>query len=342
MKIIGRLLVLTTLGLCLYFTIDTYLLPTGWQLGIPKGEAKKTIYFPTGSSLTEMAKILEREMGLIDVQDFLEVANEAELEPRAGKFEMPTGLKYQEIVDFIRSGKQSPVRLVINNKRTKRDLAAYVAEYLELTEQDLIETMQNPDYLKSLGGYDTFNIVAAIIPNSYDFFWNTNAEQFLHRMVKESQKFWTEKRLKKARELGLNTKEVITLASIVEKETNYNPEKDRIAGVYLNRLKSKGWKLQADPTVIFAWQDYSIRRVLLKHTRLDSPYNTYRYAGLPPGPICLPSIASIDATLNAEDHKYMFFCAKSDFSGSHRFAKNYSEHLKNAKAYHKALRKRDL
>ncbi|MEO1437875.1 MAG: endolytic transglycosylase MltG, partial [Bacteroidota bacterium] len=271
MKVLGRLLLLASLILCLVYTVITYLLPVAWQLGIPKDQGVQIIHIPTGSSLTDIAHLLKREINLIDVEDFLQVAQDQQLEPRPGRFSIPDGLKYEEIVDFLANGKQTPVRLIINNKRTPVDLAHYVEQHLELTAQELLEAMNDPGYTQELGGYDTLNIMAAVIPNTYEFFWNTNARQFLFRMAKESQLFWNDSRLKKAQKIGLDTKEVFTLASIVEKETNYKPEKDRIAGVYLNRLNKKGWKLQADPTVIYAWQDFTIRRVLRKHTQLDSP-----------------------------------------------------------------------
>ena len=163
-------------------------------------------------------------------------------------------------------------------------------------------------------------------------FWTTTPEKFVARMKKEHDTFWTEERENKIKQHNLDKKQAYIVASIVEKESNYDPERPTIAGVYLNRLKA-GEKLQADPTVVFAIGDFSIQRVLYSHLETDSPYNTYKYTGLPPGPICMPSIASLEAVINADKHEYMFFCAKADNSGIHVFAKDYSSHLKNAEAF---------
>jgi len=179
------------------------------------------------------------------------------------------------------------------------------------------------------------------IPNTYEMWWTTTADQFTERMVAEYKTFWDANRTAKAEKLNLSIPEVVTLASIVERETNKNDEKATIAGVYINRL-NKGWLLQADPTLIFALQDYSIRRVLNEHKKVDSPYNTYKYRGLPPGPIWIPGRASIDAVLNYEDHNYMFFCASADMSGYHAFARTISEHNRNARAFQKALNEKGI
>jgi UPF0755 protein len=177
------------------------------------------------------------------------------------------------------------------------------------------------------------------IPNTYEIYWNTNAEEFLQRMKKESDRFWNEDRKAKAQRLRLTKYEVITLASIVEEETNYNPERSRIAGVYLNRIK-KGMLLQADPTVKFALRDFTIRRIYNSHLAFVSPYNTYLVKGLPPGPICTPSVKSIDAVLQAEQNEYLYFCASVDSPGTHVFAKTYEQHLLNARRYQKYLNER--
>ncbi len=176
------------------------------------------------------------------------------------------------------------------------------------------------------------------IPNTYEFYWNTLAEGFVKRMHEEYLRFWNADRKSKAVELDMTVPEVITLASIVEKESNKNDEKPIIAGVYINRLE-KGWRLQADPTLIYALNDYSIKRVLNVHLDYDSPYNTYKYGGLPPGPICIPSISSVDAVLNNKNEGYLYFCAKDDLSGYHAFAKTNRQHNRNAKKYQAALNK---
>jgi UPF0755 protein len=170
------------------------------------------------------------------------------------------------------------------------------------------------------------------IPNTYEMFWTTTPEKFVARMKKEYDGFWDDERLKKLKKNNLDKTQAYIVASIVEKESNYDPERPTIAGVYLNRLKA-GEKLQADPTVVFATGEFTLQRVLFSHLKIDSPYNTYMYSGLPPGPICMPSVSSLNAVINAEDHEYMFFCAKPDNSGIHAFAKDYDEHQKNASAF---------
>jgi UPF0755 protein len=183
--------------------------------------------------------------------------------------------------------------------------------------------------------------LAFFIPDSYDFYWNTTAKDFLSRIGSYYEKFWNAERKKSASVLNLSRGEVATLASIVQQESNYKPERPIIAGVYLNRLR-KGMRLQADPTVVFAVGDFSIRRVLKEHLSYDSPYNTYLYAGLPPGPIALPARDAIDAVLKADKHNYLYFCAHADFSGKHAFAANLAEHDKNAAKFRKALNNRKI
>jgi UPF0755 protein len=179
------------------------------------------------------------------------------------------------------------------------------------------------------------------IPNTYEFFWNTSAEGFMERMHREYLAFWNENRLARLAEIRLSKAEVVALASIIEMETSRNDEKAKIAGVYMNRLRI-GMRLQADPTLVFAHGDFTIRRVLNRHKEIDSPYNTYRYAGLPPGPISFPSISSIDAVLNYESHNYFYFAAREDFSGYHNFSRTYQQHLVNARRYHRALNERNI
>ena len=191
-------------------------------------------------------------------------------------------------------------------------------------------------------GYTRETVPALFIPNTYQVYWDISAEQLLERLQKENAAFWNaEQRTAKAKALGMSREEVVTLASIVDSETTNNPEKPRIAGLYLNRLKAN-MLLQSDPTVIFAVGDFTIRRVLRKHLDIDSPYNTYKYKGLPPGPIRIPSVVGIDAVLNHEAHNYLYMCAKEDFSGTHNFAATYAEHQQNARRYIRALDKRGI
>jgi UPF0755 protein len=201
--------------------------------------------------------------------------------------------------------------------------------------------LMNNDSLARQYGFNTENFYSMFIPNTYEIWWNTSAEKFFERMHTEYSKFWTEERLNKAKAINLSPNEVSILASIVKGEAMHNDEMPKIAGLYLNRLE-RGILLQADPTVIFAAQDFTIRRVLNKHLAIPSPYNTYLNKGLPPGPITLPSIASIDAVLNFQKHEYIYMCAKDDFSGYHNFAKTMTEHLINARKFQHALNERNI
>lgn len=241
-----------------------------------------------------------------------------------------------ELVRLLRSGNQAPIRITFNNVRTKEDLAEKITPNLEMSEDQFLALLQDSVYIRKFD-FDEETVMSMFIPNTYEAWWNTSPEVLFDRMYKEYQKFWTDERLAKAEALGLSPKEVSTLASIVQSESQQKAdERPKIAGLYLNRLE-RGMPLQADPTLIFAIGDFEIRRVLNIHKEIESPYNTYKYVGLPPGPINLPDIKSIDAVLNAEDHAYLYMCAKEDFSGYHAFATNLVQHNANARRYQAAL-----
>ena len=237
-------------------------------------------------------------------------------------------------------GLQTPVKVTFNNMRDVDMLAGRIATQIEADSSSLSILLHNQDYVKQLG-FNNYTIPALFLPDTYEFYWNTDSEGFVNRMFQEYNKFWNEERKQQAQTKGLTPVQVSTLASIVNKETNMSDEMPRVAGVYLNRLKSN-WLLQADPTLVFAWNDFTIKRVLDRHKEIESPYNTYKYPGLPPGPICIPSLAAVKAVLNAEDHHYFYFCAKEDFSGYHNFAKTLAEHNRNAAKYQQALNQRGI
>ena len=241
----------------------------------------------------------------------------------------------KQIVKLLRSGRQAPVQLVITKIRTKDDFVRKICNNLEADSSALRILMQDQVYLRQFG-LDSNTVMCAIMPNTYEYYWNTSAETAFKKLEKAREEFWTDERKAKARNLGLSMNEVSILAAIVEEETNKNDEKPLVASVYLNRYR-KGMKLQADPTVKFALQDFALKRIRENHTLFDSPYNTYRYAGLPPGPICTPSVKTLDAVLNTPETDYLYFCARSDFSGYHAFAATYKEHLENAHKYQAAL-----
>lgn len=259
---------------------------------------------------------------------------------KSGHYIIINGMNNNRLLNLLRSGSQTPIDFTFNNIRTIEQFAGKVDDELELDSISLLNVLsENPD-LKEMG-FDKEKYAALFIPNTYELYWNINADDFVEKMIDEYKKFWNESRMQKAENLKLTPIEVSILASIVDKETTKTSEMPRIAGVYLNRINKK-WLLQADPTLVFALGDFEIKRVLDSHKKIESPYNTYKYRGLPPGPICIPSIASIDAVLNAEKHKYFYFCAKDDLSGYHVFARNINEHNANAEKYRRALNKKKI
>lgn len=305
-------------------------------------EESVVIYIPNGSTIDTVMNILY-DRDLVKNRKSLEWAmyrKNYHSHVYPGRYRIRNKMNNNELVNLLRAGKQEPVDLVLNNIRTIPELALKVSEQLETDPDKLMTICQDPN-VQAEYGFDAHTILCMFIPNTYEFFWNTSAEDFVKRMHREYMRFWDKKRQKKAEELGLTPIEVGILASIVDEETSKNDEKDRIAGVYINRLK-KGIPLQADPTIIYAIGDFSIKRVLKVHLQYDSPYNTYKYAGLPPGPIGLPTISGIDAVLNHENHNFYYFCAREDFSGYHNFAKTLQEHNQNARKYQQALNRRRI
>ncbi len=296
-----------------------------------------SVFIPTGSSFDDV-KLILFEKGLIIHRTNFEWWAETKKYPdrvMPGHYLIKDGLSNNDLIDLLRSGDQTPVNVIFNNDRNVYELAGKVGMQIEADSADILRIIQSVS-LMNRTGLDSANIKTLFIPNTYEFYWNTTAGSFVDKMVEEHQKFWTDDRIKKAEHLKMTPAEVVTLASIVEKETNKNDEKAALAGVYINRINS-GWRLQADPTVVYAIGDFNIRRVLNKQKKFESPYNTYMHLGLPPGPICIPFISSVYAVLNYEDHNYMFFCAKDDLSGYHVFARTNAEHRRNAKKYQEAL-----
>lgn len=259
---------------------------------------------------------------------------------KPGRYFIQPNMSNNQLVNLLRSGAQVPVNVMFNNIRFLPELAGELAQQLEPDSAHFMAAFTNDSLLRYYG-FTPNTVLALFIPNTYELYWNTSPEDFMERMAKEFRNFWTEERKQKALALNLSQSEVATLASIVQQETARNDEKPKIAGVYLNRLRI-GMPLQADPTLLFALQDFSIRRVLNVHKKIDSPYNTYKYKGLPPGPISLPEISSLTAVLNPADHNFYYFCAKEDFSGYHNFASTYAEHLRNARRYQSALNQRRI
>ena len=304
---------------------------------------KKYIYIPSDSKFSDVVKVLSENGLLINANSFEWLANKKKYDSniKPGRYVINRALNNNDLVNLLRSGKQVPIKVTFNNLRNKEQLAGKIASQIEADSLSIIKYITDTAFLNKLQ-LNTDNVACLFIPNTYEFYWNTSVESFVNRMVREYSDFWNSSRKKKALEIKLNYYQVAVLASIVEKEQSIKrDERPKIAGLYLNRLK-KRMKLESDPTLIFALGDFTIKRVLNKDKKVESPYNTYKNKGLPPGPICIPSINAIDAVLNASEHKYIFMCAKEDFTGYHNFAKTYAKHLLNARKYQKALNKRKI
>ena len=257
-----------------------------------------------------------------------------------GNQRLEPGMNVVEIARMLKLGMQTPVRVTLNYARTRAFLASRLARQLDADSAELMRALTDPQLAREVGT-DSLQLFSIFIPNTYEFYWTVSPEDFVRRMRKEYDRFWTPERDAARRRSGLSRDEVMTLASIVTEETNKADEMPRVAGVYINRLR-KGMPLQADPTVKYALQDFSLRRILHKHLRTPSPYNTYLNKGLPPSSIAMPSVAAIDGVLNFENHDYLFFCARPTFDGYHSFARTYGEHLANARAYSAELNRRNI
>lgn len=299
-------------------------------------------YIPTGSSFEDVSQSLVSEGLIKQIKTFEWVAEKKNYPNRVlpGRYLLTPNMGNNTLVNLLRSGKQDPVNMTFNNIRTKQQLAAVIANQLEADSSSVMALFSDRQFLQDLG-MEPETAILLFIPNTYEFFWNTSAKQLFSRMHREYKRYWNDHRLGLAEKAGLTPLEVMILASIVQRETTKADEMSTIAGVYLNRLR-RNMLLQADPTVVFAVGDFSITRVLNRHLAFDSPYNTYKYPGLPPGPIGLPEPQVTDRVLQSENHGYLFFCARDDFSGYHAFAKTYKEHLANARRYHQALNQRQI
>ena len=258
-----------------------------------------------------------------------------------GRYLLEDGMNNNQLIDLLRSGESVPVKVTFNNVRTKADLSGKLARNLECDSLDIYDLLNDKEFVAKYG-FNQITILTLFLPNTYQFNWATKAEPAIVRMAEEYKKFWTEERKAKANKLNLSQSEVAILASIVQAEQSvHSDERPKVAGLYINRLRI-GMALQSDPTLVYGLGDFTIRRVLNKHKEINSPYNTYKYKGLPPGPINLPNIKSLDAVLNYESHDYLYMCAKEDFSGYHNFAKNYNQHLVYARKYQRELNKRRI
>ncbi|UCS93806.1 endolytic transglycosylase MltG [Echinicola marina] len=296
-----------------------------------------SLKIPSNANFKQVSDILTENKIITDVISFSFVSKIMKYQDnvKPGLYTIQPKMSNKDLVSLLRSGKQTPVQLTFNNIRTKEDLAEKITNKLEMKDEQFLRLLKDSLYIRKFE-FEEETIMSMFIPNTYEVYWNTSPEQLFDRMYREYNNFWNDERKEKARVLGMTPEEVSTLASIVQAETAKRDERPKVAGVYINRLE-RNIPLQADPTLVFALGDFTIKRVLNVHKEIESPYNTYKYAGLPPGPINLPEISSLDAVLNYQDHNYLYFCAKEDFSGYHVFSTNLRDHLNQARKYQNAL-----
>ena len=332
-KILLAIAILGLIGMA-FFSYKVYDLVFAPNTAFEKEKA--AVFVPTGATYQMVREQLEPLVKNIEEFDMVAEKKAYPSNIKAGKYILRKGMNNNEIVNALRSG-NDPVWVTFNNQERLVNLAGRIAGQIEADSASLVKAMKDTAFLKA-NGFDDANALGMYVPNKYEFFWNTSAEEFRERMLTEYHRFWNEERLAKAEKIGLSPQEVIVLASIVQKETAKVDERRRVAGVYMNRINN-GWKLDADPTVIYAIKkksnnfDTIIKRVLYKDLTLDSPYNTYLYGGIPPGPIFMPDISSIDAVLNYEDHDYYFFVADVQNFGYHKFAETLAQHNRNKQEY---------
>lgn len=341
-KILFAISILVAIGLAIfsYFVYQTVMVPnTSFSADTVN------VYIKTDATYPEVVKTIQPYVE--DLSSFQLIAQKkgypGDIIP--GRFILKKGMNNNQMVNVLRST-NVPISIVFNNQERLRNLAGRIAEQIEADSISLLKTMQDSVFLRE-NGFTSASALSMYIPNKYEFYWNTSAEEFRARMLKEFHRFWSENRLAKAKSIGLTPEEVSTLAAIVQKETAKVDERKRVAGVYINRLQDN-WPLQADPTVIYAVKksthnfDTIIKRVLYKDLEIESPYNTYLHTGLPPGPITMPDISSLEAVLNYEQHDYYFFVADPSNFGYHKFAKTLAQHNRNKAHYVRWLEKHNI
>jgi len=337
-----KLLFIST-GLGVIILIAIFLIyKTLFGAGIAPKENISIIYIPTGSSYSQVLDTLKTHLTIKNPKILSWVAEKKKypLLIKPGRYIIESDLNYIGLVNLLRSGRQDPVKITFSNIRFLNQIAGKIGKQIEADSANIITFLMNETNYKG-DGFSKEDIISVFIPDTYEIYWNTDAKALYERMLKEYKLFWNNERLNKAKEENLTPKEVAILASVIDDEVVKKEEKPRIAGVYLNRLK-QGIPLQACPTIKFALKAFTITRVLKKYLEVDSPYNTYKHNGFPPGPIGCPSVEGIDAVLNAEKHTYLYFAAKADFSGYHNFSKTLSEHNHYAALYQKELDKRKI
>lgn len=301
----------------------------------------KFIIIEENTDFNELIKKLEEDTLINDILSFSFLSKLMEYQEniKIGAYKVKMNMSNYEMITMLRSGNQTPIKLTFTYARKIEDLAEKITAKLKMSKDDLLNYLN--ENINNYSGFKKTDIISIFLPDTYEVYWNISPEKLTNKMYSEYKKFWNEERLSKLDKINLNQKEAVVLASIVASESRMLDEADRIAGLYINRL-NRNMRLQADPTLIFAANDFTIRRVLNKHKKIKSPYNTYIHRGLPPGPIRLASKKYIDAVLNYEKHNYIYMCAKEDFSGYHAFATNLSDHNRNAKKFQIALNMRKI
>jgi UPF0755 protein len=307
------------------------------------GRKTYVLYIGTGSNFNNVLDSLSKNKVLIDMNSFKWVAEKKKYTSRIkpGRYEIKQGFSNNSIINMLRIGNQKPVMLTFNSIRTKYELAGKISKQLEFDSLSLIRLLNDKAFLSTYG-FNPESVISMFIPNTYQVYWNISPDDFFKKMNKEYNNFWNESRLSKLKKLKMSKLQVSTLASIVQAEQSvHRDEQPTVAGVYMNRIKI-GMNLESCPTLVFALGDFSRQRILNRDKEVESPYNTYKYPGLPPAPINLPEISSIDAVLNYVKHDYLFLCAKDDFSGYHYFSTTFSQHNFHARMYQLALNKRGI
>jgi UPF0755 protein len=305
-------------------------------------KTEKAFIIPEGATFSQVLDTLETNDILLNYKAFRWVSKKKDYPDliKPGRYIFIKGMNTNQIVNKLRAGEQEPLDVTFNNARFKEDLAEKVSRYIQADSLSILQLFNDKKKIEEFG-FTPETFKAMFIPNTYEFYWTTSADEFASRMKREFDRFWNETRLQKAETIGLTPVEVTTLASIVQEETVKPDELKRVAGLYVNRL-NRGMLLQADPTVKFAVGDFSLRRILNVHLETDSPYNTYKNAGLPPGPINFPEVSAIDAVLDYEKHNFLYMVAREDFSGYHNFSRTLAEHNRHAARYRAALNERKI
>ncbi|OOQ59735.1 endolytic transglycosylase MltG [Mucilaginibacter pedocola] len=305
-------------------------------------DKQQYLYIHTGSTFNDVYSTIVKEDMVKDTTTFMWAAHNMNYVNRVkpGKYRLKEGMSNRAFINMLKAGNQEPVTLSIHNIRLKQQFCGFVSKKLEMDSVAMLRLLDSAAFVEKYG-FTTENVYTMFIPNSYEFYWNTTPEKFFEKMYTNYQKFWTPERKAKAAAINLTLPQVSILAAVVDAEALHDDDMPAVAGLYLNRLK-KGMKLETDPTVIFAVGDFTIKRVLHKDLMKDSPYNTYMYAGLPPGPIMMPSVNAINSVLDYQHNDYLYMCAKEDFSGYHNFANNEADHKVNARKFQEALNQRHI